>query len=147
MVNTQEQTFTWNDAVSEPNRRLVFTARTGTDLRIILWIGLLIAYVSGPQRAWVQISGNGSGFHQTGLKCCNTQPNTQGHTNTYTIHTRHALHTHVHTVKHTNIHIRAYIPTYTYMHANTPKHTIIHAHTKHTHANILNLHMNLHSHT
>ena len=30
MVNTQEQTLTWNDVISEPNRRLVFTARTGT---------------------------------------------------------------------------------------------------------------------
>ena len=34
----------------EPNRRLVFTARTGTNLRIIQWIGLRIACASCPQR-------------------------------------------------------------------------------------------------
>jgi len=45
-----------NDAISEPNRRLVFTARTGTDLQIILWIHLRITIVSGPdllQRLWI----------------------------------------------------------------------------------------------
>ena len=34
--------------VLDPNRRLVFTARTGTDLRIISRVGLQIASVSGP---------------------------------------------------------------------------------------------------
>jgi len=35
----------------EPNHRLVFTARTGTNLRIIPLVGIRIASVSGPQRA------------------------------------------------------------------------------------------------
>jgi len=47
------------DVVSEPNRCLIFIARTDTDLRIIPWIGLRIVYVSGPQ--WVRIRiGSGS---------------------------------------------------------------------------------------
>ena len=34
----------------KPNRLLIFTTKTGTDLRIIPWGGLQIAYVSGPQQ-------------------------------------------------------------------------------------------------
>jgi len=60
----QEQTLTWNDAVSEPNRHLVSTARTRIDLRIIPWVGLRIAYVSGPQRARIWI---GSGSPESGF--------------------------------------------------------------------------------
>jgi len=67
----QEQTLTWNDAISEPNRRLVFTARTGTDLQIILWIDLRIACVSGPQRARIRI---GSGSSATGFGSHWTNP-------------------------------------------------------------------------
>jgi len=54
-----QRTLTCNDAVSEPNRHLIFIARTGTDLRIIPWIGPRIPCVSGSQRARIRI-GSGS---------------------------------------------------------------------------------------
>ena len=61
--------------VLEPNCRLVFTARTGTDLRIISRIGLQIAIVSGPECVQIRISCNESGTHQMGPKHLQCQIN------------------------------------------------------------------------
>ena len=117
-VNTQEQTLIWNDVVSEPNLRMVFTEWTGTDLRIIPWFGLRIAYVSGPQRARIRI---GSGSHQMNPKRCNMQPNIQININIHLTYSLAHWHMRVHSRSHTHasIHIPTPIPV-SYTHLTLP---------------------------
>jgi len=79
--------------VLDPIRRLVFTARTGTDLRIVLWVSLLIVSVSGPQRAQIRIE---SGSHQTGSYHCTTQPYTHKQITHIRIHKYLRTHLYIH---------------------------------------------------
>jgi len=97
--------------ILEPNRHLVFTTRTGTDLRIIPWISLRITMVSGPEWIQIQISCNGSESHQTNLKRCTTQPNTFDDIQTYT----YTLYTYLHMDTHTCTNIYTYTHTHTHM--------------------------------
>ena len=119
----QEQTLTWNDAVLEPNRLLIFTAQTNMDFRIIPWVGLLIVGASAPQRVRIQISCNGSRSYQTGSYRCITQSYTGWYTNTY-IQYAHAC---------TRIDIRVHMPT---LPMDTKLHTRSFTTHTHTHAPI-----------
>ena len=113
----QEKTLTWNDAVSEPNRHLVFTVRTSTDVRIIPWIGLRIACVSGAQRARIWIGSGSPATVRISLndsERCNTQPTpySQAHR-----------------------HIRVHPRTYIYIHFSKVACTCSRTHAQHTHMN------------
>ena len=121
-VNTQEQTLTWNDAVSEPNHYLVFTARIGTDLRIIPWTSLRIAIISGPQRARIRI---GSGSPATVRISPNKSETLQYATKHMNSH-KHTL-VHVYTPQYTRIHIcvQPHIYVYKYTHTPTYMHTYL----------------------
>jgi len=127
---TWEQTLTWNDTVLEPDRRLVFTARTGTDLWIIPWGGLQITYISGPQRARIRIGFGspvaGFGSHQMGPKHYSMQP-THIYKNKYTLNTHTCIQTHTRIL---------YTPTpiWVYTYILTDNHAYTHelTHTKHT---------------
>ena len=126
----------WRDV--KPNRRLIFTARIGTDLQIISWIGLQIAYVLGPQRAriWIVSESPEAGFgsHRTNPKCCSTQPT---HTNKYKytlnthtcIQTHTRIPTHVHIQTYTTLYVYINMSIYTYIHIH---HLLNHAHASHT---------------
>ena len=103
----KKQTLTWNDAVSESNRRLVFTARTRTDLRIIPWGGLQIACVSGPQRARTRI---GSGSPVAGFRSHRRVWNNATRNQTLK-DTRIQVHTHTGTHTFTGIHPHFFLIT------------------------------------
>ena len=125
--------------VLKPNLHLFFTAWTGTDLQVIPWVNLRIAYVSGPQRAQVRISRyrvrislNGSETLWHATECSQWYTNTHIHY----IHTPTCIHIHIpiyiHVYIYTHIHTYRHIPTHTYN--ITQPHTIklTQPHTTHT---------------
>ena len=127
--------------VSELNRRLVFTARTSTDLRIIPWISLRIAYVSGPQRARIRI---GSGSPATVQISPNESEILQHATNELTqTYPRTRIHPTIYTHKHTctpayiRIQVYIYIHLYTYIYIHIRTWIKIHRHA-HPSCNIHN---------
>jgi len=123
-INTEKQTLTGNDAVSKLNRHLVFTARTGTDLRIILWAGLRIACASGPEWIQIWVSCYRVRIARTSPKRCNTQLNIQKKYK-YILNTLPSTPTHTCTPTHTYGHICIYPHTYTQALTHTHTHLLI----------------------
>ena len=132
--------------ILETNRRLVFTSQAGNNLRIIPWIGLQIAYVSGPQRAQLQslITGPVLTKWVRNAVTCNETHREEGESKH-----KHLIHSHMYPSKyatrayiHGYTHIHTYIRVYTYIYTiciyiYIPMHALyiyIHIHTcRHTH--------------
>ena len=140
---TQEQTLTLNDAVSGPNHHQGFTARTGTDFRIISCVSLRITSISGPQRTRIRVFCYRFGLHER------IQMLQLKHTLThkFTFTPNHTL-IHTHTcITHTNTHVHTYTSTYMYIiHTYTSPHTCIHIYT-HPPYTLIYIHTCTHKHT
>ena len=124
------QIVTWNDKILEPNHRLFFTARTGTDLGIIPWAGLRIASVSRHLRTRIRV---GSGSHERVWNAATRNP-THELARTYTSTYIHTTYIRVQTCIHRLIHSKYIIYTYiriicTYPHLPKHTHALTHAHT------------------
>ena len=136
--HSHEMTRFWNR-----NHCLVFTAWTGTDLRIIPWIGLRIACVSDPQRARIRIESGSPATVWISPNKFETLYMQPKHTKKY----KYTLNTHpstpTHTCTPTYIHIHTYIRVYTYIHSST--HACVHKY-KYIHT-LIHVYMLIYIHT
>ena len=124
------------------NRRLVFTARTSTDLRIISWVSLQIVSLSCLQRTQSISPVTESGSFERIRSHCDTQPYIERGELTHASHMYVTVHTHARVLPHTSIHTgtcKHFIYTNPHIHVlsynNTPNciyiihlHVFIHSH-------------------
>ena len=143
----QKQIFRWNKAVSDPNHRRVCTVRTGTDLWIILFVGLRIASVSGPQGTRTRVFCYHFRSHKRVRMRQLKYTLTYKYTNTI-IHMHRCTPAHIrlpiYTDTRIHIHVNTLVPnTHTYTHAcihsHKYTHTLIHTWTYTLHTCIYTL--------